>query len=220
MCALGWAGGKGEFNRPIGVLNSARVTGRRPSLPSSPSAGASQRVLSNSQATRRSVKPTGKRWQPPEGLSPQDVQAVIAAAACERDRLLLTTLWATGARISEVLGLRPKDVRRLGLVLPNLKNPSRPVKTAYLRARPAPVRSRTSRRAGTRLPAFVPPCTRATDCPLHQELGPGAEAGWLGAPAHRIPDAQRRRGAGPDGGSPGVTAPLAVPAPPPALGLD
>ena len=36
-------------------------------------------------------------------MSPQDVQSVIAAAACERDRLLLTTLWATGARISEVV---------------------------------------------------------------------------------------------------------------------
>jgi integrase len=63
-----------------------------------------------------------------------EVQAVIAAAAGERDRLLLTTLWATGARLSEVLALRPKDVRRRGLVLPNLKNPSRPVKTAHLAA--------------------------------------------------------------------------------------
>jgi integrase len=59
---------------------------------------------------------------------------VIVAATCERDRLLLTTLWATGARISEVLALRPKDVRRQGVVLPNLKNPSRPVKTAHLAA--------------------------------------------------------------------------------------
>jgi integrase len=65
-------------------------------------------------------------------LSAEDVQAVVAAAGCERDRLLLTTLWATGARISEVLALRPRDVRRQGLVLPNLKNPSRPVKTAHL----------------------------------------------------------------------------------------
>src|SRR6202011_5884917 len=70
----------------------------------------------------------------PEGLSPQDVQAVIAAAACERDRLLLTTLWATGARVSEVLTLRPRDIHRQGLVLPNLKNPSRLVKTAHLSA--------------------------------------------------------------------------------------
>jgi integrase len=52
----------------------------------------------------------------------------------ERDRLLLTTLWATGARISEVLMLRPSDIHRDGLVLPNLKNPSRLVKTAHLSA--------------------------------------------------------------------------------------
>src|SRR5262249_42785153 len=93
-----------------------------------------ERELLSSAARRRSVKPASKRWQPPEGLAPQDIQSVIAAAACERDRLLLTTLWATGARISEVLALRPRDVRRQGLRLPNLKNPSRPVKTAHLAA--------------------------------------------------------------------------------------
>lgn len=48
--------------------------------------------------------------------------------------MLLTTLWATGARISEVLALRPRDVRRQGLTLPNLKKPSRAVKTAHLAA--------------------------------------------------------------------------------------
>ena len=92
------------------------------------------RELLSSAPRQRSVKPAAKPWQPPEALSPEDVQAVIAAAACERDRLLLTTLWATGARISEVLALRPRDVRRQGLVLPNLKNPSRPFKTAHLAA--------------------------------------------------------------------------------------
>jgi integrase len=95
---------------------------------------AAQRELLSSPIRGRSVKPASKRWQPPEGLTPEDVQAVIAAAGCERDRLLLTTLWATGARISEVLALRPKDVRRQGLVLSNRKNPSRPVKTAHLAA--------------------------------------------------------------------------------------
>jgi integrase/recombinase XerD len=93
-----------------------------------------ERELLSSPTRRRSVKAASKRWQPPEGLAPEDVQAVIAAAACERDRLLLTTLWATGARISEVLALRPRDVRRQGLTLPNLKNPSRTVKTAHLSA--------------------------------------------------------------------------------------
>lgn len=88
-----------------------------------------KRELLKSSLKRRSVKPASKHWQPPEGLSAENVQAVVAAAACERDRLLLTTLWATGARISEVLALRPRDVRRQGLALPNLKNPSGPVKT-------------------------------------------------------------------------------------------
>jgi len=41
---------------------------------------------------------------------------------------------ARGARISEVLALRPRDIHRQGLVLLNLKNPSRLVKTAHLSA--------------------------------------------------------------------------------------
>jgi len=92
------------------------------------------RVLSDSQRERRSVRSSTKNWQPPEGLSPEEVRAVIAAARSERDRLLLRVLWATGARVSEVLALRPKDIHREGLVLPNLKNPSRLVKTAHLSA--------------------------------------------------------------------------------------
>jgi integrase len=82
----------------------------------------------------RSVRSTQKRWQPPEGLSPDDVKAVIEAAMCERDRLLLRVLWATGARISEVLALRQVDVQRDHLVLPNRKNPSLTVKRVYLPA--------------------------------------------------------------------------------------
>ncbi len=39
-----------------------------------------------------------------------------------------------GARINEVLALRPRDIHREGLILPNLKNPSRLVKTAHLSA--------------------------------------------------------------------------------------
>jgi integrase len=59
---------------------------------------------------------------------------VIEAAPSERDRLLLRVLWATGGRISEVLALRPMDVRRDSLALPNLKNPSRPTKRVFLPA--------------------------------------------------------------------------------------
>lgn len=95
----------------------------------------SPRELSDSAPKRRSVRSSAaKQWQPPEGLAPDDVLAVIDAAPNERDRLLLRVLWATGARISEALALRPMDVRRDSLVLPNLKNPSRPTKRVFLPA--------------------------------------------------------------------------------------
>jgi integrase len=83
---------------------------------------AGRRLRLDSRQNARSVRSAHKRWQPPEGLSPQDVQAVIDAATRERDRLLLRVLWATGARVSEVLALRPMDVQRDHLVLPNRKN--------------------------------------------------------------------------------------------------
>src|SRR5207237_1871474 len=83
----------------------------------------SARVLSDSSGKGRSVRSApSKQWQPPEGLTPEDVLAVIDAAPTERDRVL----WATGARISEALALRAVDVRRDSLVLTKLKNPSRP----------------------------------------------------------------------------------------------
>jgi integrase len=105
--------------------------------PSRVSAGlvpAAQHVQLDSRQTARSVRSTQKHWQPPEGLSPDDVKAVIEAATCERDRLLLRVLWATGARISEVLALRPMDVQRDHLVLPNRKNANLTVKRVYLPA--------------------------------------------------------------------------------------
>jgi integrase len=89
--------------------------------------------LSDSKRPTRSVRSAStKHWQPPEGLSPVEVRAVIAAASCERDRPLLRVLWATGARISEVLALRPMDVQRDSLVLPNRKNPNLTVKRVFL----------------------------------------------------------------------------------------
>jgi integrase len=93
------------------------------------------RELSDASPKRRSVRSaTTKQWQPPESLAPEDVLAVIDAASSERDRLLLRVLWATGARISEALAPRPRDVRRDSLVLPTLKNPSRPTKRVFLPA--------------------------------------------------------------------------------------
>ncbi len=93
-----------------------------------------EHVQLDSRRTTRSVRSTQKHWQPPEGLSPDDVKAVINAATCERDRLLLRVLWATGARVSEALALRPMDVQRDHLVLPNRKNPNQTVKRVYLPA--------------------------------------------------------------------------------------
>ena len=91
------------------------------------------RVLSGSEPKRRSVRSAAaKRWQPPEGLAPDEILAINDAASTERDRLLLRVLWATGARITEALALRPIDIRRDSLVLPNLKNPSRPTKQVFL----------------------------------------------------------------------------------------
>src|SRR5437667_10329306 len=93
------------------------------------------RVLLGSEPKRRSVRSAAaKRWQPPEGLAPDEILAIIDAASTERDRLLLRVLWATGARISEALALRSMDTRRDSLVLPNLKNPSRLTKQVFLPA--------------------------------------------------------------------------------------
>jgi len=93
------------------------------------------RLMLHSADKRRSVAlgpAPKKRWQPPEGLTSTDVRAVIDATAEGRDRLLLRCLWATGGRVSEVLALRPADVRADSLVLPNRKNPSLPIKRVFL----------------------------------------------------------------------------------------
>ena len=58
--------------------------------------------------------------------------AVVATAGSERDRLLLRTLWATGARVPEVLALRPRDVQRNKLLLPNPRAPGETVSPAPL----------------------------------------------------------------------------------------
>jgi hypothetical protein len=62
-----------------------------------PVAASSPHVLSYRPQKKRSVTP---RWQPPEGITPADCKAVIAAATNERDRLLLRVLWATGGRLA------------------------------------------------------------------------------------------------------------------------
>src|SRR5205814_8496049 len=94
--------------------------------PARPLAVREARELSDSKRQTRSVRSSAKHWQPPEGLSPEEVRAVIAAASCERDRLLLRVLCATRARLSGVPPLRSRDVRRDSLVLSNRKNPNCP----------------------------------------------------------------------------------------------
>jgi len=106
-----------------------------PTGESLPAVPASQIVLLHSDGKRRSVAlgpAKNQRWQPPEGLTPADVRAIIEAPTNDRDRLLLRVLWATGGRVSEALALRAADIRKDALVLPNRKNPSRPVKTVFL----------------------------------------------------------------------------------------
>jgi integrase len=115
----------------MALVPTSRPTNLRVRLRSAPAARSAASVGARGSAQRER---RAKQWQPPEGLSPEAVRAVIAAAQNERDRLLLRALWATGGRISEVLALRPMDVRRDSLVLPNLKNPSRSVKQVFLPA--------------------------------------------------------------------------------------
>ncbi len=114
------------------VYDSGAVSSPLASPPRTALAIRDVRELSDSGAKARSVRSGAKHWQPPEGLAPEDVRAVIAATRCERDRLLLRVLWATGARISEALTLRPRDVRRDSLVLPNRKNPNQTTKRVFL----------------------------------------------------------------------------------------
>lgn len=91
-----------------------------------------QIVLVHSAEVRRSVNIVASEGQAPEGLTPADMQAIIAAAVNGRDRLLLRVLWAMGGRSSEALALRAADIRRDALVLTNRMNSSRPVKTVFL----------------------------------------------------------------------------------------
>lgn len=121
--------------RPIGQ-NSPSVTktvmeGEVVSVTTTTPAPQSRAVL-----LPKSSKPRSVTWQPPEGLMPEEAEAVINAAEKWRDRLLLRCMWVTGARVSEVLGMTPAgiQVRTRELILPNLKNPSRLFKRVPLPA--------------------------------------------------------------------------------------
>ena len=51
----------------------------------------------------------------PYYLTPDEAHLLINAADNERDRLFLTTLWETGARVSEAIRIRLADVSRDGI---------------------------------------------------------------------------------------------------------
>ena len=57
---------------------------------------------------------------------------MLAAVPGDRDRLLLRTLWATGARLGEVLALRPRDIHRTRLTLPDISDPHGPTTSIQL----------------------------------------------------------------------------------------
>jgi site-specific recombinase XerD len=140
----------------------------------------SPREQFDSKTQARSVRSASRRhWQPPEGLSPEQVRAVIAAANCDCDRLLLRVLWATAARVSAVLALWPMDVHRDSLILPDRTNPNITVKRVFVPGAETRAQGRAlavGKRAGRRdhEPLFV---SRKRD--------PGAPAAHFGAARHR-----------------------------------
>jgi hypothetical protein len=92
----------------------------------------SQRVRSNSLVKRRSVKPATKRWQPPEGLAPRgdrrDYRRRGDGARSSAAHYALGDRRAHQRSVAAASARHPPP----GLVLSNLKNPSRLVKTAQL----------------------------------------------------------------------------------------
>lgn len=72
------------------------------------------------QRKTRAMAAYGQR-QPYIFCTLEEGHAIMDAATSERDRLLLRTLWETGARVSEVIALRECDIGDGYLLLPNLK---------------------------------------------------------------------------------------------------
>ncbi len=61
----------------------------------------------------------------PVYLTAEEVHRLQQAATSDRDRLLIWLLWATGARVSEVVQARVGDVTETGIRLANLKRHGR-----------------------------------------------------------------------------------------------
>src|SRR5882724_1157797 len=58
------------------------------------------RFIANHKATRKLPQP----------LSIEEVERLISATECPRDRALIETMYATGCRIAEILGMRIEDI--------------------------------------------------------------------------------------------------------------
>jgi integrase len=72
------------------------------------------------QRKTRAIAVYGRR-QPYIFCTREEYLAILEACVSERDRLLVRTLWETGARVSEVIALRECDIGDGYLLLPNLK---------------------------------------------------------------------------------------------------
>ena len=51
----------------------------------------------------------------PYYLTPDEVHALIRAIEQDRDQLFVRTLWETGVRVSEAIGLKSEDIGRRGI---------------------------------------------------------------------------------------------------------
>jgi len=72
------------------------------------------------QTKPHAISAYGKH-QPYIFCTKEEYLAISAAAECERDGLLIRTLWETGARVSEAIKLRECDIGDGYLLLDNLK---------------------------------------------------------------------------------------------------
>lgn len=86
---------------------------------------ASLPARANAAAVRKSGIHPERDVGLPMALTAEEARALIVAAATVRDRLLLETMYRTGARASEVAQLRRCDIRAEGLELVNLKQRQR-----------------------------------------------------------------------------------------------
>lgn len=91
-------------------------------------------VVSETRVTQRKTRAIAAygRRQPYVFCTKEEYRAILDACGSERDRLLVRTLWETGARVSEVIALRECDIGDGYLLLPNLKQRKQVTKQVVL----------------------------------------------------------------------------------------